>query len=106
MEVVGKTQMKKVTFKNKKRNRKKQRDSIKSVRRKQKRKKEMVRNKFKKRSSLREEIIVSQINEMQKPTFDRNAFGSSAPIISENSQNVLKKKEGFDKSAWGPPINE
>ena len=106
MEVVGKIQMKKVSFKNKKRNRKKQHDSAKSVKRKQKRKKEMTRNKSKKRSSLRKEIIVSQVNEMRKPTFDRNAFGSSTPIISENTQNVLEKKEGFNKSAWSPPTDE
>jgi hypothetical protein len=48
-------------------------------------------------------MLVSHVNEIQKPTFDKNAFGSSTPIIGENVQNVqnvLEKKEGFDKSAW------
>jgi len=106
VEIVGKTHMKKVKLKDKKRNKKRQRNSAKSVKRRQKRKRKIAKNKSKKRSSLHEEIIVSQVNEMRRPTFDRNAFGSSAPIISENIQNVLEKEEGFNKSAWGPPVDE
>ena len=110
MEIIGETQqMKKLKSKDKKRNRKKQRDSVKSARRKQKRKKALARNRSQRRTSLHKEIIVGQINEMKKPTFDRNAFGSSAPstpIISENIQNVLEKKEGFNKSAWSQPTDE
>ena len=103
MEITGKVQMKKTKLKDRKRNKKQQRDFVKSAKCKKKQKKEALRRRIKKLSFLRKKMLVSHINEIQKPTFDKSAFGSSAPIIGENVQNVqnvLEKKEGFDKSAW------
>jgi len=103
VEIIGKVQMKKTKRRDKKRNKKKQRDFVKSAKCKRKQKKEALRRRIEKLSFLRKKMLISHVNEIQKPTFDKNAFGSSAPIIGENAQNaqnVLEKKEGFDKSAW------